>query len=612
MFIPFSSESKIVYVKKRTPQTNATGASWKESLDSIVRAIDVAGPGDEIWVAEGRYRQNEIVLKSGQTFRGGFTGNETQTAQRSWGENRSILENAGSQTPILLGVDDTVIDGFTFTGAKVCAAQCTGTSPKFLNCAFIKNEGTMGGGVMVNEKSNASFSNCLFAENQAQTGSGLFIANASPVIKNCTFSMNLTTDTEKLFGGGALSCAIGSAPMIEDCLFERNQGHCAGGVLSGVESGFPIFHYCLFRWNHSKTNGGAAALVGGTAIFQDCVFTFNSAEERGGALSSSEANSRIQSCTFVKNGCFKEHTVGGGLFVLGGRFELSDSLLQNNFSFLAGGAAFRKLEQGVIQRCIIRNNCSQKASGGLHIEESENVVVDRCDIYANFAHDIGGGILIGDHSRALLTRCQIHNNVLFKNNGAGAGAGVIKQSEAHFRNCTIRRNRCHEWYSAGGGVALVDQSTSTVGFCDFSHNFARMGSGIGARRSSSLYIQNCTLFGLSSRFTIGIDYIEDHSELKISNCLICNYDMISPILKSGEWNVFVFKDSETGTLADFHLADLGLRDPQAGDFTLQEGSPLIDAGAGTAPIGENVPFDGDGDGISQWDIGAHEYRPKTP
>ena len=564
-------------------------------------------------MAEGRYRQNEIVLKSGQTFRGGFTGNETQTAQRSWGENRSILENAGSLTPILLGVDDTVIDGFTFTGAKVCAAQCTGTSPKFLNCAFIKNEGTMGGGVMVNEKSNASFSNCLFAENQAQTGSGIFIGNASPVIKNCTFSKNVTTDTENLFGGGALSCVIGSAPMIEDCLFERNQGHCAGGVLSGVDSGFPIFHLCVFRWNHSKTNGGAVALVGGTAVFQDCIFSFNSAEERGGALCSILASSSIRSCTFVKNGCVRENTVGGGLFVSDGCFELSDSLIQNNFSYLAGGAAFRKLEKGVFKNCVFRCNCSQISAGAIQIEQSNNnIVFDNCSISSNFTRDIGAGFLIFNQSKTLIKDCRINDNILFNVNSSGAGAHVVKQSEAHFRNCSIRGNRCHEWYSIGGGVFLADRSSSTVGFCDFSHNFARMGSGIGARRSSSLYIQNCTLFGLSSRFTIGIDYIEDHSELKISNCLICNYDMISPILKPGEWNVFVFKDSETGALADFHLTDLGLRDPQAGDFTLQEGSPLIDAGAGTAPIGENVPFDGDGDGISQWDIGAHEYRPKTP
>ena len=54
LFIPFSSESKIVYVKERTSQTNATGASWKESLDSIMRAIDVAGPGMKSgWLKDG-------------------------------------------------------------------------------------------------------------------------------------------------------------------------------------------------------------------------------------------------------------------------------------------------------------------------------------------------------------------------------------------------------------------------------------------------------------------------------------------------------------------------------------------------------------------------------
>jgi hypothetical protein len=50
------------------------------------------------------------------------------------------------------------------------------------------------------------------------------------------------------------------------------------------------------------------------------------------------------------------------------------------------------------------------------------------------------------------------------------------------------------------------------------------------------------------------------------------------------------------------------------DFRLLPFSPLIDGGTNLLPLDEDIdgeprPFDGDGDGLARFDIGADEYHP---
>ena len=142
----------------------ATGESWVDAFLTVGDALEVAQPGDQIWVAEGVYYPDQIGrpddktqvvdsndirisyrVPSGVKLYGGFAGTEADLAARNWEQhatvlsgdieqddelkdNNGVLTDAsgirgnnsqhviyldGSATPI---TDLTLIDGFRVTG----------------------------------------------------------------------------------------------------------------------------------------------------------------------------------------------------------------------------------------------------------------------------------------------------------------------------------------------------------------------------------------------------------------------------------------------------------------------------------------------------------------
>jgi hypothetical protein len=61
------------------------------------KAIFIANPGDQIWVAAGTYipidevRGHSFWLKNGVKIYGGFAGTESKLEQRNWVDNETIL-----------------------------------------------------------------------------------------------------------------------------------------------------------------------------------------------------------------------------------------------------------------------------------------------------------------------------------------------------------------------------------------------------------------------------------------------------------------------------------------------------------------------------------------
>src|SRR5262245_5177688 len=64
------------------------GSSWSSAFRDLQSALALAAPGDQIWVADGRYRPSpsdplaSFVLPDGVAVYGGFAGGESSLAQR--------------------------------------------------------------------------------------------------------------------------------------------------------------------------------------------------------------------------------------------------------------------------------------------------------------------------------------------------------------------------------------------------------------------------------------------------------------------------------------------------------------------------------------------------
>ena len=206
------------------------GSSWSDAFQGALGlqdAITAAVAGDEIWVADGVYlpaapggpRTASFRPKNGVTIRGGFIGGETGPAGRPpFGAAPAILSGDldGDDGPNFTNQTDNsfhvinaagtnglaVVEGFTVTAGAAAGGggsndrgggilALSGTAPTLLDCAFIRNRCSFGGGAgYVNGA--PSFVRCSFEDNLGGSFGGAFdIANAGQIsFDQCTFERN--------------------------------------------------------------------------------------------------------------------------------------------------------------------------------------------------------------------------------------------------------------------------------------------------------------------------------------------------------------------------------------------------------------------------------------
>lgn len=259
----------ILYVNYAATGRN-DGLRWAHAFNTLQDALFKAFPGDEIWVAQGRYtpdrgggkrlgdRKASFFLKSGVGLYGGFTGTETSRSQRNWKTNLTILngdlgrndgwnftnyEDNSHHVVVGSGTDATaVIDGFTISGGHA-------NHPDF---AYPEN----GGAGMYNQGGSPTISNCIFEKNYAELRGGAAILNhgsSSPTITRCIFRDNSAGTSGT---GGALYNAYGSSPRVTNCMF-RNNSASYGGAMHNVYTSVVNVTNCTFGYNHAYTRGGA-------------------------------------------------------------------------------------------------------------------------------------------------------------------------------------------------------------------------------------------------------------------------------------------------------------------------------------------------------------------
>lgn len=70
-----------------------SGSSWANARVDVQAAVDAAAlPGEEVWVAAGRYELTEpVALRSGSVMLGGFARTESAASQRNWDANVTLL-----------------------------------------------------------------------------------------------------------------------------------------------------------------------------------------------------------------------------------------------------------------------------------------------------------------------------------------------------------------------------------------------------------------------------------------------------------------------------------------------------------------------------------------
>ena len=92
-----AARAQTLYVNASAPG-GGNGTSWASAFRDLQSALVVAGPGNQVWVARGRYLPSasnpgaSFVLPDGVPVYGGFTGSETSLAQRDPLANVTLLD----------------------------------------------------------------------------------------------------------------------------------------------------------------------------------------------------------------------------------------------------------------------------------------------------------------------------------------------------------------------------------------------------------------------------------------------------------------------------------------------------------------------------------------
>ncbi|MCK4782330.1 MAG: right-handed parallel beta-helix repeat-containing protein, partial [Desulfobacteraceae bacterium] len=224
-----------------------------EEVGTIQRALTGSMDGDTIVLSQGTHYENisfkRIVDGSDQapdcTLRSSDPNDEEVVAN-------TIIDANGANIAVLFEDSqdaDSVLKGFTITGANYSGIKCDGASPLIANCVITGNgNSSYDGGGMYNYNSSPTVMNCFFADNTADDGGGMYNEGSSPTVTSCVFSGNEAVSSSS-YGGGMYNYNS-SSPKITNCTFSGNHGYYGGGIYNQGSSDDPNLVNCIL-WDNT-------------------------------------------------------------------------------------------------------------------------------------------------------------------------------------------------------------------------------------------------------------------------------------------------------------------------------------------------------------------------
>jgi predicted outer membrane repeat protein len=549
------------------------GSSWINAFTDLQTALQVAQPGDSIWIAAGVYlpttgtdRNIYFELKSGVRLYGGFAGTETDLSQRDWEEHPTILSGdigtVGDSTDnsyTILYMDEpdslTVVDGMVFRFG------------------------------------NADYQGSMASDLPRMTGGALFI---------------MAKDEEAY-------C------MVSHCRFERNYARLHGGAVyvegSGTGSIAPTFRGCTFEGNRAGQDGGGLYRNGCSWVermdFEGCKFISNMAGRNGGGLFVMDAERTdvidVYACEFLQN----DALMGGGGAVLkvgrdnGSKVKVEQSrfiknkhcgLSLRNKSFQPVGAIeisttlfsqntkFPPPQDAIdIFVDILDINGSKKEISECHFESGVGLAVSG-ESGNNAPVHLENDSFMSFIGNLFLLSPTLHVNKLTILDSKVGGLFNVSTNDIIANNTVVYSSEIIKLAITGSIDEQVQVINSTFYNCKI--NTLSDASNV----ASKIYFQN-SVFNSS---LITEFYESTDGQYYLQNCIFDSIDCSPPF-----YQVFC-NNIQTGL-------DPLFVNPDSGDFRLQSCSPLIDAGNNTYITGISTDIAGapriQGGTV---DIGAYE------
>ncbi len=239
--------------------------------------------------------------------------------------------------------------------------------------------------------------------------------------------------------GGGVRCDTRTAPVIEDCIFEFNNGYRGAGL--GAIGASPTLTRCIFRSNFATENGGGVALDGGsTVVITDCSFLFNSAQGGGGGLYSFQSGPVLLRCEFRTNSALSAISGGGAISLRGDSFLHPTTVVECSFTTnLAqnhGGAVYAKnynfQGDALFRRCSFEENTAIADGGAVYLEDFFELALDHCTLTNANVATRGASVAVTDFAEL-----QLSNSILFDNDADDLFVDTAGNAAATVSYCIV-------------------------------------------------------------------------------------------------------------------------------------------------------------------------------
>ena len=367
-------------------------ADWATASTNIQDAIDVADPGNRIFVTNGIYRFGNRVTSVTTNCVAAVIPVSIISIS---GAAQTIIDGGGMKRCVYL-TNGAALSGFTLTNGTTSenggGADCESATAVLTSCVLSGNSaGDKGGGVY-----NGALINCILAGNSCTFGGGA----AASVLNNCTLTGNSGG-----YGAGAAWSTLNS------CVVNSNTSWSIGG---GAASS--TLNNCTLTGNTADQHGGAGVYC----TMTNCVLISNSSQTyEGGGVDSSTLYSCILSnntaglwggnaALSTLNHCL---LIGGSAGMGGGAKDstLNDCTLSNNSGYQGGGA-----NGCTLSNCVLAGNSASSSGGG-----AASSTLINCTVTGNSANGDGGGV-----DSSALTNCIVYFNTSSVN-GNYSGANYM-------------------------------------------------------------------------------------------------------------------------------------------------------------------------------------------
>jgi cell division protein FtsB len=233
---------------------------------SIQAAVDMAMPGDIIYIDAGTYVENVIIGKD-LTLQGA-------------GAAYVIVSGGASGTVFTIEQNDTVtvvIADLTITNG-ICGVKTAPGSHVTLNRCIVT--GNVGGGGIVNDFAGTlTLNSCTISDNLAEdngggipNGGGISNVGISLVLNDTTVSNNTATSK-----GGGIANGVTSHCAVELINSTISGNHAvSGGGIWNSPTGEVTLRNCTVAYNQANREGGGISNVGGTVALQNTIIAANS------------------------------------------------------------------------------------------------------------------------------------------------------------------------------------------------------------------------------------------------------------------------------------------------------------------------------------------------